>query len=218
MITVIGSLKGGSGKSTTSFNLAVWLLSQGKNAAIFDLDPQQTLTDAAEFRAEDGWEPALAPISREDIGDIKKALLKAGKDYDEVLVDIGNSDMDAVHAAYQAADRIIVPVLPSQSDVWSLQRFLKSLKSLKGKKRNLEVVTYINRADTHYAVLETVETIEVLNQLPGTTFVKKMLGQRTSFRRAFSEGLSVFEMEPRGKAAAEFLLLAKALYPKSRRK
>lgn len=214
MITVIGSLKGGSGKSTTSFNLAVWLLAQDFSTAIFDLDPQQTLVDASDFRAEDDIQPALnviAPKSR-----IYERLLEAGETHSEVLVDIGNSDMAAVRKAYKAADRIVVPVLPSQSDVWSLQRFLKFLKTL-DTKPDLEIVTFINRADTHHAVMETRETLAVLKQLPEISVITKMLSQRLGFRRSFSEGLGIFELEPRSKAAAEFLFFAHALFPNKHR-
>ncbi len=143
MITVIGSFKGGSGKSTTSFNLAVWLLTQDFTTAIFDLDPQQTLADASDFRAEDNHQPVLKVLSPKT--KVYEKLIEAGKSHTEVLVDIGNSDMNAVRKAYRAADRIIIPVLPSQSDVWSLQRFLKYLDTLETKP-GLEVVTFINRS------------------------------------------------------------------------
>ena len=214
MITVIGSLKGGSGKSTTSFNLAVWLLTQDFTTAIFDLDPQQSLADAAECRAEDEQDPVLTIISPRT--KIKEKLLVASKTHTEVLVDIGNSDMAAVRTAYGVADRIVVPVLPSQSDVWSLQRFLKLIKKL-NTKRNLEIVVFINRADTHHAVMETRETLAVLKKLPGITVIPKMLSQRLGFRRSFSEGMGIFELEPRSKAAAEFLFFARALFPLRRR-
>jgi chromosome partitioning protein len=36
---------------------------------------------------------------------------------------------------------------------------------------------------------------------------------RTTYRRSFSEGLAVFEMEPRSKAAAEVEELGRILYP-----
>ncbi|HGG59015.1 MAG TPA: ParA family protein, partial [Gammaproteobacteria bacterium] len=42
MITVIGSLKGGSGKSTVTFNLGVWLSMAGQSVQLIDLDPQAT--------------------------------------------------------------------------------------------------------------------------------------------------------------------------------
>jgi len=215
MITVIGSLKGGSGKSTTSFNIAIWLLMQDFTTGIFDLDPQQTLSDASEFRAEDEQEPILNVMSpRAKVFD---KLIEAGTQYDEVLVDIGNSNMNAVRQAYRAADRIVVPVLPSQADVWSLQRFLRFIDTIDTKPK-LEIITFINRADTHHAVMETRETLAVLKQLPGIKVIPKMLGQRLGFRRSFSEGLSIFELQPRSKAAAEFLFFAHALYPPKRRK
>jgi chromosome partitioning protein len=213
MITVIGSLKGGSGKSTTSFNLAVWLLTQDFTTAIFDLDPQQTLSDTADCRAEDDQQPALHVLSPKTR--IREKLLEADKTHTEVLVDIGNSNMSGAKLAYQVADRIIIPVLPSQPDVWSLQRFLRILSSL-DTKRNLEIVVFVNRADTHYAVMETRETLLVLKQLPGITVVTKLLSQRLGFRRSFSEGMGIFELEPRSKAAAEFLFFARTLYPLSR--
>ncbi|MGD8589631.1 MAG: ParA family protein, partial [Chromatiales bacterium] len=59
MITVIGSLKGGSGKSTVAFNLAVWLAMAEANVLVVDSDPQATLTDVAEVRMEEGFEPNL---------------------------------------------------------------------------------------------------------------------------------------------------------------
>lgn len=214
MITVIGSLKGGSGKSTTSFNIAIWLLMQDYRTAIFDLDPQQTLSDASEFRAEDEQEPVLNVISPKS--KVYEKLIEAGKEYTEVLVDIGNSNMNAVRQAYRAADRIVVPVLPSQADVWSLQRFLKFIETI-DTRPTLEIITFINRADTHHAVMETRETLAVLKQLPGISVVPKMLGQRLGFRRSFSEGLSIFELQPRSKAAAEFLLFAHSLYPARRK-
>ena len=51
MITVIGSLKGGSGKSTVTFNLAVWLAMAEVSVLVIDADPQATLSDVAEVRA-----------------------------------------------------------------------------------------------------------------------------------------------------------------------
>ncbi len=215
MITVIGSLKGGSGKSTTSFNLAVWLLAQDFTTAIFDLDPQQTLADTAECRAEDDHQPVLEVLSPKS--KVKEKLLEASQAHAEVLVDIGNSNMSAAKLAYQVADRIVIPVLPSQSDVWSLQRFLRILELL-NTKPGLEILVFVNRGDTHHAVMETRETLTVLKQLPGITVVPKLLCQRLGFRRSFSEGMGIFELEPRSKAAAEFLFFARSLYPLRRGK
>ena len=52
MITIVGSLKGGSGKSTLTFNLGVWLSMAGVKVQLIDADPQATLTDVIDVRKE----------------------------------------------------------------------------------------------------------------------------------------------------------------------
>ena len=59
MITVIGNLKGGTGKSTVAFNLAIWLKIQRGSVTLFDLDPQKTLSDVVDIREEEGYDPDL---------------------------------------------------------------------------------------------------------------------------------------------------------------
>ena len=49
--------------------------------------------------------------------------------------------------------------------------------------------------------------------LPGIKLLAPRLYMRTTYRRSFSEGLAVFEMEPRSKAALEMDALGRALYP-----
>ena len=71
---------------------------------------------------------------------------------------------------------------------------------------------FINRGDTHRAVRETDEAAAALVSLPGIRYIKPRLAQRTAYRRSFSEGLAVFELEPRGKGAAEWNALAAVLY------
>ena len=55
--------------------------------------------------------------------------------------------------------------------------------------------------------------LTALVSLPGIRYMKPRLAQRTVFRRSFSEGLAVFEQEPRGKGTAEWNALAAVLYP-----
>ncbi len=207
MITLIGSLKGGSGKSTITFNLAVWLSLAEQNVLAIDADPQATLTDVVDVRAEEGYEPPVMLGS--------KSLLSNRKEldqYDEVLVDVGTADLHSFKQAIAVADRIVVPVPPSQADIWSTQRFLRLIDSVVSDGRRPEVMGFINRADTHRAIRESDEAAAALVSLPGIKFIKARLAQRTAFRRSFSEGLAVFEMDPRSKGALEWHALAAVLY------
>ncbi len=206
MITVIGSLKGGSGKSTVTFNLAVWLEMAETEVLAVDADPQATLTDVAEVRMEEGYEPFL------NLKDASALSRKKLQGYDEVLIDVGTSDIESMKLALTLADRVVIPVPPSQADIWSTQRFLKFLDDTVDGDRP-ELLSFINRADTHHAIRESDEAAAALISLPGIRFIKHRLCQRTVFRRSFSEGLAVYELDPRGKGSKEFYALTAALYP-----
>lgn len=202
MITVIANLKGGSGKSTVAFNLAVWLASARRSVLCYDLDPQATLSDVLQVRQEEAYQPALS----------LRQSIEAWSDDSEILIDVGTSDMAAMNQALTAATRIVVPVAPSQADLWSTQRFLHQISQLK-RAHAPQIVAFVNRADTHSAIKESDQTAEALHSLPQLTVLKTRLCQRTAYRRSFSEGLAVFELEPNGKAAQEFELFARQLYP-----
>lgn len=209
MITVIANLKGGSGKSTVTFNLGLWLQMKGQPVVAYDLDPQQTLTDVAEVRREEGCTPPLQVNQPRDslVDDMKYHPQQT-----QVLVDVGASNMDAMKQALSIADRIIIPVPPSQPDVWATQRFLDIVNKLDGS-NNPEMRVFVNRADTHRAIKESDETEEVLDQLPGVELIPQRLYQRTVYRRSLSEGMSIFEISKRSKAVDEFNRLAGILYP-----
>ncbi len=199
MITVVGNLKGGTGKSTVVFNLALWLLDRGNKIEVCDLDPQATLSDVAELRLEEGFAPFL-PVSD----------CLPERDSGEMLVDIGVANMAGLCDALARADQIIIPVSPSQADVWSTQRFLEIVHAT--STRSPKLYTFINRADTHPTARENAETEAALRQLGGLEVLSVRLAQRIVFRHSFSEGLAVFELEPSGKASQELTALAEAVY------
>lgn len=209
MITLVANLKGGSGKSTVVFNLGLWLQMKGQPVVLYDLDPQQTLLDVAEVRREEGYTPPMQVYPpRESLKDD----LNYHPDKVHVLVDVGAANLDAMKTAIRASDQIIIPVPPSQPDVWATQRFLDIVDdATQGKPPKMSV--FVNRADTHCAVRESDDTEEVIKQLPNINLIPKRLFQRTIFRRSLSEGMAVFEMSKRCKASTEFNEFAGFVFP-----
>jgi len=209
VITVIANLKGGSGKSTITFNLAIWLKMKGKEVFAYDLDPQKTLNDVAHVRKDEGIEPCLEVnlIDEDNVVDLLKS--HSG----DVLVDVGAGNMDAMKSAISVADRVIIPVQPSQPDVWATQRFLQIVSEARNSGDHPELIAFINRADTHHAVRESDEAEEALITLEKFKVIPERLCQRTNFRRTLSEGLSIFELAEKSKSAEEFERFANALYP-----
>jgi chromosome partitioning protein len=208
MFTIVGNLKGGTGKSTVAFNLAVWLAHEATGVRVFDLDPQATLMDTAEIREEDGFDPIIEVSN--DIDELE--LLVKNKKGPQLLADVSATNMPQLERAIYLADRVLIPVQPSQADIWSTQRFLKMVLTHLNKKKKPEILGFINRADTHLGVRETGEAEEALRLLPNIEALNVRLYQRTAYRRSFSEGLAVFEQDPMGKAAHEMKHLAKKLY------
>ena len=120
MLTVVGNLKGGTGKSTVAFNLAVWLAYDKNGVIAFDLDPQCTLLDVSEVREEDGYEPTFQVST--DL-DTLEALANDKKNKMPIIVDMSASNMPAMEKAISLADRVLIPVQPSQADICLLNVF-----------------------------------------------------------------------------------------------
>jgi len=207
-VTVIANLKGGSGKSTVAFNLGLWLQMKGQPVVAYDLDPQCTLGDVAEVRREEGYAPPLVVYQNRD--NLQEQL---GIHPGQVLVDVGAANMEAMKVAISVADRVLIPVPPSQPDVWATQRFLKIVDEATANGHRPGLLAFVNRADTHRAIRESDETEEVLGQLPGIELIPHRLHQRTIYRRSLSEGLGIFELSRRSKAVEEFSKFARALFP-----
>ncbi len=203
MLTLYANFKGGTGKSTVVFNMAIWRKAQGENVTVCDLDPQRTVTDVAAIRDEDGIEPSLKVVH---------ALPEKGKARGDWLIDVGTSDMAAVGDAIRACSLIVIPVTPSQADIWATQRFLEIIKKERGSARMPTVRAFINRADPHPRSRENAEAFEALEMLGTIKPLESKLVQRLAFRRSFSEGLAVSELEPSGKAAFELNELANEIY------
>jgi len=205
MITVIANLKGGTGKSTVTFNLAVWLRSTGRRTTVIDLDPQRTLSDVAALRLEEGIEPSI----RVEAGTFLDVTLP--ENAEEIIIDVGTADLSSFKQSIMIADRILIPVTPSQADIWSTQRFVEFLsKNTHGNPP--ESIIFLNRADTNKAIQASDEASAALDALPGVRLIPQRLSTRPVFRDSFSEGLAVFELEPRSVASREFKALAESLF------
>ncbi len=203
-LVVVGNLKGGSGKSTVAFNLAVWLATRGFELALVDLDPQKTLSDLVAVRQEVGATPSLEPPTQT----LGSAV--AGR---WTLIDFGAADMARMNEVLPHADIVLVPVLPSQADIWATQRYLKQI--LAQRKPNASIALFVNRADPREASRETRETLTALKAMAGmcdgASVLPTMLGRRIAFCRSLSEGQGVFELKKESKASKEFDAFAKSV-------
>lgn len=87
-IIVVGGIKGGSGKTTISSNLAVIRDLEGRKVLLVDADEQRSISDWAEHRESMGIQTpwTTVPLSGSAVG---SQILKMEKDYEDIIIDAG---------------------------------------------------------------------------------------------------------------------------------
>lgn len=53
------------------------------------------------------------------------------RNWDDIVIDCGGRDSDALRIAMMACNRLVVPVLPRAYDIWSLSRLEAVIESAK---------------------------------------------------------------------------------------
>jgi chromosome partitioning protein len=89
MIVLFGGEKGGTGKSTLTTNLAVWLAKQGRDTIIVDTDRQMTASNWVDRR--NAIEGLVTVHCAEKHGNVFHAVRDLAQRYDEVIVDAGGA-------------------------------------------------------------------------------------------------------------------------------
>ncbi|MCB1876608.1 MAG: AAA family ATPase [Chromatiales bacterium] len=211
MILLVGNLKGGTGKSTISFNLAVWSAYQLRRTLLIDTDPLHTIASLLHVRKEEGHQPVIYSLVAEE-AHVQEEVDRVADLFDDVIVDIAAGDIAGFRAALKAADKVLIPLLPGQADVWALDDVMPLIDEARQRKPDLPVMAVINKADTNASVRETQETEEALSQVEGLSLAPVRIGYRVLMRRSLTEGLGVAEWAPRSSAAKEIDTLARAVF------
>ena len=118
MILLIGSQKGGCGKSTTAASICAELAAQGKDVVLVDADRQSTAANWAADRQGNEALPIVHCIQKYD--NIRQTLLDLDKRYGFVVVDAAGRDSRELRTGMTAANVLLVPFRPSQPDLDTL--------------------------------------------------------------------------------------------------
>jgi chromosome partitioning protein len=123
MIITITNTKGGTGKSNLSAHLAVWLFERTFSVALLDTDVDQCTSSTWLKLAE----PSIPVAVAGEPQDIKAWLKKLGASNQVVVVDTPGSASPAAFTATLLADIAIIPIQPSESDVWAINKALQAI-------------------------------------------------------------------------------------------
>lgn len=214
MIVLVGGVKGGSGRSTTATNLAVWLAHEGHKFALLDTDKQRSASKWASRRDERRATNAQLPMvfCPEKRGD---GVAQFARDLEEqfgiVIIDGGGRDSAELRASMSVADKMIVPMAPSQLDLETLEDLAPVLDQARGFNPSLVPLLVITKAERGRARDELLEAREALADYPGFELSKNVLSYYKVYRTAIAEGVGVVE-EKNMKAKAELQLLAQEIF------
>jgi chromosome partitioning protein len=190
------SQKGGSGKSTIATHLAVCAARDGKGVAIFDIDPQASAMSWAQRRQ------SASPLVVKATSVQLPGLLKTAEAQhaDLIIFDTaGRSDIASAHVI-QVADLVLIPCRPSAADLDAIQDTIKLVTNA----NSTRAAVVLNQIPTRGSMGEEARSAisERMHVAPVGLYL------RAAYSRAWNDGRSVEEYEPKGKAAAEI----KALY------
>jgi chromosome partitioning protein len=207
MIILIGSQKGGCGKSTLCINIATWLANQGKDIAVLDADLQQSTANWIRDRDE-------TPLSKihciQRYGDIKNTLKDLRNRYEYIVVDVAGHDSKELRTGMLCADKLVVPFRPSQFDLDTLPHLNDVVEQVKSFNEALQVYGLITLAPTNPTVTEVIEARDYLNDFPEFHPLKTIIHDRKVYRDVTSEGKGVIESNNE-KAKAEINSLMEEL-------
>jgi len=204
VIVVIAHIKGGTGKTTTAVQLALQRQIDYPERRIWlvDADEQQSALDTATIRSQLSIEPPLA-CSSFPSGEALAAQMGAqAKNWDDIIIDCGGRDSDALRIALMVCDKLVVPVLPRAYDVWSLSRLEAVIENAQNLGAKFETLAFLNRMDK---TAESREAAAILDGMKHFRLLNTSLSDRVAYAKAVGNGRSVFEMKPRDKKACEEL-------------
>ncbi len=201
---IIGVLnqKGGVGKTTISLSVAHELTRKNKKNKILvvDADPQQSSLSWSEVRE------SSPPF--DVIGFAKKSLHRdlpsIALGYDFVVIDGPPRVTELARSCIMASDVVIVPCTPSPYDIWASSETVNLIAESKVYKEKLKSAFMINRKIVNTAIGRDVT--DALEDLKTQVLISHVC-QRVIFAESAASGMTVFDMEPEGKASQEIVNL-----------
>lgn len=207
MIVIVGSTKGGVGKSTIALQLGLARAIAGRSVLMVDGDRQGSSLTAVSMRSEANRLPGLACVHYPDERVLRAQVQQQAPLYDDVIIDVGGRDSAALRMALLLADLLLVPVPPRSLDVWALADIAALIDGAQDaradrKRAPLRVLAVLSMADTSGGN-DNADAIAALSEHPQFTPVDAPIMRRKAYANAAGLGLAVTELVPRDRKACD---------------
>lgn len=191
MIVVIGSQKGGVGKSTLAVNVGGYLLEKGHSVMIVDADDQQSVMSW--YNDRDEGRQLLPVVSAS--GNIKNTLFELDKHYDYVIADTAGRDSQELRSGLLAANIFITPIRPSQMDLDTVSHISNVFNTALDYNEAAKGYVLLNMCPTNIFVDEAHQAAELLKEYPALTLVTSRVCDRKIYRDTWGDSVTVQESD-----------------------
>lgn len=195
MIILVGSNKGGCGKSTTAINLAVAFVKDGKDVLILDADRQSTSSRWSGDREYYNIKPDVQVLQKYD--NLQPSLSQIKNKYDVIIVDVAGRNSREMLTAMLSSDIMICPLQCSQPDLDTLEELKEQVTRASDFNPNLKIYIYQTMAATNMKVKdkERSDFSKFIKQYEHCKLLKSVNYFRKVYKDSMSEGKSVLELD-----------------------
>ena len=193
MIILVGSNKGGCGKSTTVVNLAVAFARNSKDVLIIDADRQSTASRWSSDREYNKKEPFVQVLQKYD--NLQPTLKELKNKYELIIVDVAGRNSREMLSTMLVADLMICPLQCSQPELDTINELQEQIVRASDFNPELKTYIYQTMASTNTKVKDTEreEFSKYVEQYPELKIMTSINYFRKAYKDAISEGLSVLE-------------------------
>ena len=203
MIIAVVQTKGGVGKTTLTVNLVCERVLRAKrDVLLVDADEQGTASDFSALRSEKLGQTGYSAIQL--AGNAVRNQVKMMKSkFDDIFIDTGGRDTQALRAALTVADIALIPFQPRSFDVWTLEKVASLIAEAKSFNESLRAFAVLNCADASGP--DNVAAAVSLTEQPEIAYIDAPIGRRKAFPNTNALGLSVLEGNPIDRKACDEL-------------
>ncbi len=218
MITLVGSEKGGTGKTTISVNLAILIAQNGEDVLLIDTDKQPSASYFFQVRDDNQIKPRVTCIQK--FGkNLPRDVLDLSQRYSQIIIDAGGRDSAELRYSLGIADHIIIPLRPTQLDTWTLDQMNKIILQARTFNPDLMASVVLNMVSTNIANTDVEETVSLIGEYHELDIFNVRIKERVAFQRSVREGQTVCEHTPKDvKAQNEIKALYKEAFKNGQRK
>ena len=191
---VVLNPKGGSGKTTIAINLASYYAQRGERLVMMDFDPQGSTTHWLSKRLATQPRIGLITAFERDPRMTRSFQLRIPNGTDRVVVDTPAAlQANEIPELIQGADKILVPVLPSDIDIHACSRCVQNLLLVAKLRRDENRLAIIaNRVRRNTLIYQSLMRFLATFNIP----IVATLRDSQNYVRSAETGLGLAEMKP----------------------